>query len=434
MMFVNDMCQWAGPDAPPPRRSEVRVTDHDVHHRIPATRLLDPQVIEAPADFYHQLLDEAPVWQVPGADLVVVSAFDAVAEAVKRHDRFSSNIQSLVYRGDDGAPALVPLAFDTSVQVLATADPPVHGAHRGAISPELVVRRVAELRPHVDALVDRFVPAPVGSGSFDFMGAVANPIPIRVVSRLIGFVDEDPDELLAAAFDTTAMLAGTQPLDTVLTAMARTADIMGWIGDEVDGAVAGGRQGILGLIAEAVRHGALDRDHGLVMLHTLLSAGGESTTSLLGSAAHVLATRPDLQAQVRGDRALLLPFIEEVVRLESPFRFHMRHVRSATELGGVDIRPGSTVLLLWAAANRDPRRYDRPDELLLDRRSPRDHVGFGRGLHFCLGAPLARLEAEAVLGRLLDATSWIEPGDAPPERENSLMVRRFSTLPLRAAA
>ena len=111
----------------------------------------------------------------------------------------------------------------------------------------------------------------------------------------------------------------------------------------------------------------------------------------------------------------------------------MRHATQATEVHGVPIAAGSTVLLFWGAANRDPAEYERPDEVMLDRAAPKHHLAFGRGIHFCVGAPLARLEAQIVLTRLLARTEYftLDP-DRPPARVDSLMVRRFSTLPVMA--
>ena len=165
---------------------------------------------------------------------------------------------------------------------------------------------------------------------------------------------------------------------------------------------------------------------------TLLSAGGESTTSLLGNAVHMLAEDAQLQGRLRADPLLVTPFIEEALRLESPFRYHFRHVTRQAELLGTPIAKGSTVLLLWGAANRDPAEYDLPDQVVLDRPAPRHHLAFGRGIHLCVGAPLARLEAQVALTELLARTEHfaVDPGQ-PPTRVDSLMVRRFDTLTLK---
>ncbi len=145
----------------------------------------------------------------------------------------------------------------------------------------------------------------------------------------------------------------------------------------------------------------------------------------------VLAERPDLQQQLRDDPELIPTFLEEVLRLESPFRFMLRSVPADTTLDDVAIPAGSTVLVFYSAANRDPTEFDQPDELLLGRDVPRHHVAFGRGIHHCVGAPLARLEARVVLTRLLAATSSISlDPERPPTRVQSLFVRRHESLHL----
>ena len=301
--------------------------------------------------------------------------------------------------------------------------------------PELVARRMAELRPDVEALTDECIARVLTRSPTEFMEHVANAIPIRVVSNLIGFRGDDPDLLLAAAFDSTAMLAATVPLDELLASMERTAEATTWTDEQLQHAIDEGGEGILGVVAAAIAEGELGRVEGLIIMHTLLSAGGESTTSLLGNAIHMLAVDHDLQDRVREAPELVGPFIEEVLRLESPFRYHLRHAADAAELCGVEVPAGSTILLLWGAANRDPAEFDRPDTVVLDRSAPKHHLGFGRGIHHCVGAPLARLEAEVVLTRFLEQTGHfaLDPERAP-ERVNSLMVRRFRRLPLLATA
>jgi cytochrome P450 len=397
------------------------------------TLLLDGSIVEEPAAFYRRLLAEAPVWRIPGSAIVVVSSFAAVSEVVTRTDDFSSNLRALLYRGPRGMPELLP--FDVGIQSLATADPPTHTAHRRTVFPELVARRMAALRPEIEALARAHVSRALAKRGFEVMNELANPIPIRIVSGLIGFSSADPDRLLAAAFDSTDMIAATRSLEEIHAAMARTAEVMGWISDQLQHAADHGADGILGVMGTAVADGSLEFGDGLAILHTLLSAGGESTTSLLGNAIHLLALDQDLQARLRAQPALVEPFIEEALRLESPFRHHLRHVPRATELRGVEIDAGSTMLLMWGAANRDPAEYDRPDEVVLDRPTPKHHLAFGRGIHFCVGAPLARLEAQVVLTELLARTGdfALDP-DHLLARENSLMVRRFRSLPLVATA
>jgi cytochrome P450 len=180
-----------------------------------------------------------------------------------------------------------------------------------------------------------------------------------------------------------------------------------------------------------VESGALTFGDATIILQNLLSAGGESTTSLLGNATRIIAEHPELQQQLRANPELVPTFIEEALRLESPFRFLIRHAPESTTLGGVDIPAEATVLLFWGAANRDAAEFERPDEVVLDRKIPRHHLAFGRGIHHCVGAPLARLEGQVVITTLLEETSSItlDP-ETSPRWFDSLQVRRHEYLPV----
>ena len=159
---------------------------------------------------------------------------------------------------------------------------------------------------------------------------------------------------------------------------------------------------LLGAVARGAQGGVFGDFEALAILHTLLSAGGESTTSLLGNAVRLLAEHRHLQEHLRERPEQIPTFVEEALRLEPPFRYHMRVVPKDTTLGAVDIPAGATVLLLWGGANRDASVFERPDEIDLERQVPRRHVAFGRGIHHCVGAPLARIEARIVLTVLLE--------------------------------
>jgi cytochrome P450 len=144
-----------------------------------------------------------------------------------------------------------------------------------------------------------------------------------------------------------------------------------------------------------------------------------------------LAEHQDMQDQLRAEPELLQIFIEEMLRLESPFRFLLRSAPATTSLGGVEIPAGSSVLLFWAAANRDGAAFPQPDQVDLERPVPRRHVAFGRGIHHCVGAPLARLEARIVLGLLLQKTiAFTLDREHRPVWVESLQVRRHGKLPV----
>ena len=177
-------------------------------------------------------------------------SFAAVSEVVNRVEDFSSNLRALLCRGAAGTPELVP--FEPGPQALATADPPVHGVHRRSVFPELVARRMAALRTDIEELAASHLDRALSRPRFEAMNDLANAIPIRVVTQLIGFQAADPDLLLAAAFDSTAMLAATQPHEEIQACMERAVEAIGWIGDQLQRSVTGGGEGILGVIGAAV--------------------------------------------------------------------------------------------------------------------------------------------------------------------------------------
>ena len=395
-----------------------------------ARQLLDPDVIQDPYAFYRQLQTEAPVWAVPHTSVFVASSFAMVSEVSGRVDDFSNNIRCLLYRDETGLPQQLSLG-DFGVQTLATADPPDHALHRGAVFPELVARRMESLEPDIADVADACVSRALDEDSTDFMATVANIVPITMINRLIGFQDSNLDDLLQAAFDSTEMLGATFSLARLSELIEGIAPIESWIREQIDRAAAEPGDDLLGTVARAVADEVFGVQEGTLILHTLLSAGGESTTSLLGSAARLLAEHQQLQARLRREPDLLPAFIEESLRLETPFRHQLRSVPRDTTLGGVDVPSGSTVIPFWGAANRDPDGRGHPDDIDLERRILRGHVAFGRGIHHCVGAPLARLEANVVLRTLLERTNTITLDETmPPVWVDSLLVRRHQHLHL----
>jgi cytochrome P450 len=189
---------------------------------------------------------------------------------------------------------------------------------------------------------------------------------------------------------------------------------------------------LIGVCAAAVGNGDLDEMEALGILGLILSAGGESTTSLLGTGVRILAQDAELQDRLRREPELIPAFVEEACRVEPPFRGHYRRVLTDTSLGGVELPAGSRLVLVWPAANRDPETYDQADVLDVDRPNPRQHMGFGWGIHLCIGAPLARLEARVTFEQLLARTSSfsVDAGPSSLRHHRSLMVRRLIELPL----
>jgi cytochrome P450 family 144 len=405
-----------------------------VDQEIPGTLLLDPEVLDDPYFLYRRLREHAPVWQIAGTEVFTVTTFELLVEASARVTDFSSNIKCLLFRDDDGLPGRFTFG-DAGGQALATADPPLHEIHRRAVFPELVTKRMEALDPEIRDLADGLVTHSLQTGTIEFMTAVGNVVPITMISRLIGFRGSNLDELWRSAVHMTRLVGSTLTLDELVNYAAGSDQVQAWIADQVAAAVKEPSEDLLGAVARSIVDGILTASEAAGILTILLSAGGESTTSLLGNAVRMLAEDPQLQEHLRQNLDLVPVFVEEALRLESPFRYMMRWVPADTSLGGIAIPAGATVLLLWAAGNRDEDEFERPDEVDLSRRVPRRHVAFGRGIHHCVGAPLARIEARNVLSVLLDRTSSISlDPDSPPRWVDSLLVRRHQELPVRLQA
>jgi cytochrome P450 len=410
------------------------VGNDQVDPEIPGTLLLDQRVLSDPYPLYRRLREHAPVWAVPGAEVFIVSTFELLAEASARVEDFSSALTSLLYRDDAGLPGRFTFG-DAGGQVLATADPPMHEIHRRAVFPELVTKRMEALDPEIRDLADGLVTSALQVGTVEFMSAIGNVVPITMISRLIGFRGSNVDELWRSAVHMTKLVGSTLTLDELMNYAAGGDEVQAWIVDQVDAAVEDPSEDLLGAVARSINDGILTVHEGAGILTILLSAGGESTTSLIGNAVRILAEDAELQDHLRGNLDEVPQFVEEALRLESPFRYMMRTVPADTSLGGIDIPAGATVLLLWAAGNRDEREFENPDEVDLNRRVPRRHVAFGRGIHHCVGAPLARIEARNVITVLLDRTSNISLDPAnPPRWVDSFLVRRHQELPVRLQA
>jgi len=388
-------------------------------------------VLDDPYPFYAKLRDTDPVHRVADSDFYLVSTWELVNDVVARPRDFSSNLTaSMVLTPDGDVSAFTMAGLGDPGHVLGTADDPVHAVHRKMVLPTVVAKRVRALEPLVVETVERLWNEGLhDDGSIDWVAAMANRLPMTLVSQLLGLPAVDMEWLVTGAYATAQMLDGAITPDQLQTAIGAATELAGYLAEQFARAREDPSENLLGDFARHCNAGDLRAETAVIMLIQLVSAGGESTAGLLGSSALMLAGRDDVANQLRADIGLLPAFIEEVVRLESPFRGHYRHVVADTTLGGVDLPGGSHLLLLWGSANRDPAAFDAPDELRLDRPSGRAHLGFGRGDHFCLGAALARLEVRTALTRLLNETSAISTTQ-PPDWIPSVMVRRLHSLPL----
>jgi cytochrome P450 len=344
--------------------------------------------------------------------------------------------------GASGRPELVELGgLGTFADSIANADEPEHSVHRAIVQPAFAAGLVGALEPELRRRAAERVGAFVAAGGGDFAREVSEWIPTWATARVAGLPLEDFEKLRVWGMTGGDLLAVCVPASRLQALAVQTLEMAEYLEALLDAALARAERGEGGegtamadRVAQAVHEGRLAPRHALGILVVLLGAGIESTASLIGSSVRLLAERADLQAELRRAPGLVPNFVEEAVRLESPFRFHYRVVVRDTGLGGAALRAGQRLMLLWSSANRDASIFERPDEIDLARRFPRHHLAFGRGIHFCVGAPLARLETRVVLEELLARTARIELDPArPPRHVPSLFVRRPAELSLRIA-
>ncbi|MCX6398466.1 MAG: cytochrome P450 [Propionibacteriales bacterium] len=385
-----------------------------------------------PAPLFDRLRRTAPVHRVSGTNCHLVSTWALVQEAVARTDDFSSHLRSVLVQGDDGVPRAFGMDGGGAVeQVLATADDPSHKLHRGLVL-QTLGKRIRALDEAVTRCADELWRSHAADGRIDWVDAMADRLPLAMVARLIGLPDADVPRLLDLAYDSTELLGGIVEAGRIDHLVGASIELYDYLEVHLRRALIEPGDDLLGTLAEACRAGDLGPETAVLILLQLVGAGGESTAGLIATSARMFAGDPAIQARLRSDPGLIDPFLDECLRLESPFRGHYRTVARDCELGGVPLEAGSTVLLLWGAANRDPERFVDPERLDLDRSSVRQHLAFGKGTHFCVGSSLARMEATAALKLLLDRTALVEldPSD-PPTWVPSIFVRRHRTLPLR---
>jgi cytochrome P450 family 144 len=395
--------------------------------------LLDDECIQDPYPLYRRMLATGPVHQIGGSGFYAVCSWDAVNDAIARPQDFSSNLTAtMTYQPGGEVGAFEMEGIGGKSHVLATADDPAHSVHRKALLPQLAAKRIRAFEPFIAETAERLWNAHLHDGRIEWMGAMANRLPMMIVGRIIGVPDEDIDQLVRWGYAAIQVVEGLVSQDQLTAAGIAVMELGAYITDQFRQAAANPQDNLLGDLATACASGEMDELTAQAMMVILFSAGGESTASLLGSAAWMLATRPDIQQQVRDDPDLLNPFLEEVLRYEPPFRGHYRHVLKDTTLCGVELRANSRLLLLWGAANRDPSHFDDPDQFRLDRSGGKGHITFGKGAHFCVGAALARLEAQIVLRLLLERTSKVEAVDVGRWLQ-SLLVRRLERLELACA-
>ena len=393
-----------------------------------------PQALEDPYELYATLRDESPVHRIPETDLWLVTRYADLVEAASKPEIFSSNISAVIYAGQGPTPAVLQADPDAigAVDVLATSDPPAHTGQRKLMNRTFVPVRIASLEDGVRGFVDAALDRALADGRVEWMSAVAVPLPVTIIAGILGMPEADRDDLKRWADAGVDLLSGVASLERMGECWQEMVAFLAYLRSRLEAPLP---RSVSAEVAEAVARGDLTDREGVSLLLQLVIAGSESTASLIGSATRMLVEQPSVQSELRAHPERVAGFLDEALRLESPFRGHFRITTRDTTLGGVELPARSRVMLMWGSANRDPAAFPSPDHLDLDRAHPKNHVGFGSGIHFCLGAPLARMEARITMEQLLARTSsfGLADGASLPRHVPSLFVRRIERLDLAVA-
>lgn len=313
---------------------------------------------------------------------------------------------------------------------MLTVNPPDHARLRGLVNRAFTPRRVEGLRDRITVLVDRHLDRIAAAGSADVIADLALPLPVSVISELVG-VPEEGRELFRPLLD-GRLEAGREPTDEELREVEasfreRDAFFRTLIAhrrsdpqDDMLSALIAVRDGDDGRLSEAEL---------MTTVFLLYFAGFVTTTNLIGNGLQALFRHPAEMARLWADGSLVPPAVEEMLRYDSPAQFVTREVLEPAEVDSVALAPGEAVVLVLGAANRDPARFPEPDRFDVGR-TDNQPLSFGAGIHFCLGAPLARLEAQVVFSRLRERFADLEPLVAEPPRATGFL-RGLQSLPVR---
>jgi cytochrome P450 len=389
-----------------------------MHYVHPAARPLGAEYFEDPHEVHARLRAELPAVPVTiqgGNPVWLITRYDDVREALADPRLFKD------FRKQPGGGS-GPVGAN-----MINTDPPDHERLRRLVASAFTMRRVERLRPRIQQIATALLDEMAGSDEVDLLDAFAFPLPVTVICELVGLPTGDRDSFRAW---TDAILSGSDPSGSAASAMA------GYLGSML----ASRREDpaddmVTALIMARDNEDRLSEEELVSMLWLLLSAGHETTVNLIGNGTLALLTHPDSLKRLREDPSLLPSAVEELLRFTSPVS-HGTFRMSACPVpyGNVVVPESEPVFPMISSANRDPSRFPSPDVLDIDRDTS-GHLAFGHGIHYCLGAPLARMEAVIAFSELLSrfpALDLAVPAESLRWRENAF-IRGLERLPVRLA-
>ena len=387
---------------------------------------LAPRVYLNPYPKYAQLRAQDPVHWSPLMDAWVLSRF-ADADAILRdHKRFSSDPR---LRKTTRTPRNAGIE-NPGGQSMLFLDPPDHSRLRQLVSKAFTPGAIAALTPRIHALVGELLDQIPNSASFDLMEALAYPLPVIVMAELLGIPPEDRAKFKLWSDLRARVLEPTIKPDEIQKANQATYALDDYFREVIRERRARPRDDLISTLILAEEAGdKLTSNELLVMLRLLLIAGNETTTNLIGNGMLALLRHPAQLQLLRNQPDLMENAVEELLRFDTPVQVDFRIARADLEFGGRGIRAGQGVIVLLGAANHDPAVFPEPERLDITRRNA-SHLAFGRGLHFCLGAPLARVEARAAFAGLLERFPKLDLLNPRPAFKDNVVLRGLRELRL----
>jgi 4-methoxybenzoate monooxygenase (O-demethylating) len=378
------------------------------------------EVLEDPLPFHEQLREAGPVVYLSRYDVHALGRYEEVHAALVDWQQFQSAAGVGLSNFRKEKPWRPP-------SLLLEADPPRHDAPRRVLAKVLGPRALRRLRDRWTADAEQLVDSVLAEGpELDVVPALAEAFPLRVFPDAVGIGKDGRDNLLP--YGDHAFNAFGPPNDLVAKGEPRVAELSAWVGQQCT-REALTDDGFGAAIWAAADRGEVTAQQAPLMVRSLLTAGVDTTVHGISAVLYAFATHPDQWARLLADPSSARVAFDEAVRWESPVQTFFRTTTTDVRIGGALVPEGHKVLMYLASANRDPRRWDDPDAFDLSR-DPSGHVGFGMGLHQCVGQHVARLEAEAVLTALARRVRSIELA-GPTRRHHNNTLRAWESIPVR---
>ena len=370
------------------------------------------QVATDPYAVYRRLRDRDPVHRMRLVDAWVLTRYEDADAMLRDHERFGAEDRRF---------------YDAGLTTLLDIDPPDHTRLRALVSRAFTPRSVSRWHGRVQEIADRLLDAVAGHDRFDLIAALGYPLPVTVIAEMLGVPAEDMDRFEGWSNDIALIVEPILTRTKVESVRRATEELFAYFETIVEARHHAPRDDLVSALLAAEEEGdRLTREELLSTMLLILVAGNETTRNLIGNGMLALLRHADQLRRLREEPGLLEPAVDELLRYDSPVQLDGRVVREDLEMGGKRLRAGQKVIALIGAANRDPAAFDDPEALDLGRRE-KSHLSFGRGIHYCLGASLALLEARIALRGLLDRFPSIRLA-AEPRYRDGIVLRGVESL------